>query len=1156
MPRPLFNHSYLQLEALFNEKGESVETLTQLGDELSHRSTSKAKKLLEIVKEKLKSLGGSASPIQPASATSIPVKNRLDINVGANQVANNRHEDVMEVAASIKAVECEAEVLRIPDDLQLPRTFTKMRPPGTRGLPDPYEREKSRDLNLGLSQDADIVDIYIAALGALITEIRKTGSGQKRYELENGTQMDSPQGETLYSFLFVDEAELFEDAQVSVEIQGQRVDGSIVSVGAGKLLLAISGDLGPIIKRAVLLIDATALLEALKEKIEKTKGGETTVNRSFSDAVIGCAAPPPNPDAIPSHSVSNQLNAKQLAACMHALRSSITRIWGPPGTGKTKTLGCIVRSALEASKRVLICSNTNKAVDQLLLKICVELGCGHVALDEGRVIRVGRIADDLLREEYAEYITIEGIVTRCSHELEQRKREIEEDIGKIDARTARARQVLEWFAKLEMAQSNLRDLSTQVEATRKQLQKSEASLNLFEVRIASLAEEMEKRQRSRFGLFQRSLDEIARNAIEVKAAREKQLHSLDTIRASLEEAIKRQVAAQRNRDQLNAALRECDQNAAQREIAETKKLREPLVKELREIETKIAGLRSSIMKDAKVIGATCTKTYLSSKEFGQFDLVLIDEASMIIPPIVWFVSGLTRGRVVVCGDPRQLPPIVPSEQQAIFDVLGHDVLENYVNDAETAELSVQYRMSSAICDLISTPMYDSKLKTETEKSRAQHVPPPEPFDGTLTIIDTSELWPFESVTAFRSRFNLMHALLARNLAWHLHRSGYIDGEKKRLGICTPYAAQAKLIQKLLEGEGLNNQITAGTVHRYQGDENQMMVLEIPESHGGAWNVGQFVQGVPPLQVGARLLNVAVSRARSHLVVIANLTYLDKLLPSTSLLRLILYDMQMNGRVVPGRALLELRPIQSDLKGLLGNMKLDVQAESLGVFDEKSFDPAVKEDFLKAKDSIVIFSGFVTPRRVAEYGDLFRVKIAEGVKVRCVTRPPHLNGSIPPTAGKQALDTLEGIGCVVDCRSRIHQKVVLIDSEIVWHGSLNALSHAHLTEESMTRVVNTGLAQALVVSMAKRRYSGEKAASQVAQPENPRCERCGSRTVYADGRHGPYFYCENRQADNVCDWSVNMIRAERERFHHAGSSEEPNSHFRRGQKGRGKVSRRK
>ena len=66
----------------------------------------------------------------------------------------------------------------------------------------------------------------------------------------------------------------------------------------------------------------------------------------------------------------------------------------------------------------------------------------------------------------------------------------------------------------------------------------------------------------------------------------------------------------------------------------------------------------------------------------------------------------------------------------------------------------------------------------------------------------------------------------------------------------------------------------------------MMLLDIPELHGGAWHRGQFIQ-VPPDHVGARLINVAVSRAQCRLFVMANLTYLDKRLPSQSLLRSIL-----------------------------------------------------------------------------------------------------------------------------------------------------------------------------------------------------------------------------------------------------------------------------
>ena len=61
------------------------------------------------------------------------------------------------------------------------------------------------------------------------------------------------------------------------------------------------------------------------------------------------------------------------------------------------------------------------------------------------------------------------------------------------------------------------------------------------------------------------------------------------------------------------------------------------------------------------------------KEIGQVDMVIIDEASMVLLPMAWFVAGLSKERVVVCGDFRQIPPIVQTSQQAVFDVLGPDV---------------------------------------------------------------------------------------------------------------------------------------------------------------------------------------------------------------------------------------------------------------------------------------------------------------------------------------------------------------------------------------------------------------------------------------------------------------------------------------------------
>ena len=414
-------------------------------------------------------------------------------------------------------------------------------------------------------------------------------------------------------------------------------------------------------------------------------------------------------------------------------------------------------------------------------------------------------------------------------------------------------------------------------------------------------------------------------------------------------------------------------------------------------------------------------------------------------------------------------------------------------------LDCQYRMHDDICQLIAKPMYSGKLRTAKDL-RDSSDQLAVPFNQPLTIIDTSDLWPFESKNAFFSRFNLMHALLVRNVAFHFAKHGGIK-DQKSLGICTPYAAQAKIIGKLLEGE--ERAVQVGTVHSYQGDERDTILLDIPESHGGAY-LGQFVQGDRPEHVGARLINVAISRAKHRIILLANLTHLDRKLPSTSLLRRVLYHMQQNGHVVHGNDILAMRPIERDLKGLLGQMPFEAEVETFGIFDEESFERGLAHDIREAKQSVVIFSGYVTPARVGKLHDLLRSKINDGVKVRCVTRPPQTNGAVTQDQGREALDGLERIGVTVDCRAKIHQKVCLIDNRIVWWGSLNALSHAGRSDETMTRAVNEGLAATVAAHMCRGRGPTDKATATVADAENPRCPECGGRTFYNEGKYGPYF----------------------------------------------------
>jgi superfamily I DNA and/or RNA helicase len=85
----------------------------------------------------------------------------------------------------------------------------------------------------------------------------------------------------------------------------------------------------------------------------------------------------------------------------------------------------------------------------------------------------------------------------------------------------------------------------------------------------------------------------------------------------------------------------------------------------------------------------------------------------------------------------------------------------------------------------------------------------------------------------------------------------------RLGVCTPFAAQRDVLKKLIE----DSDVVVGTVHRYQGDQKSSMIIDIPDSLGERY-VSLFAQAGGPDDAGAKLFNVAVSRAMHHIIFVA------------------------------------------------------------------------------------------------------------------------------------------------------------------------------------------------------------------------------------------------------------------------------------------------
>jgi superfamily I DNA and/or RNA helicase len=101
-----------------------------------------------------------------------------------------------------------------------------------------------------------------------------------------------------------------------------------------------------------------------------------------------------------------------------------------------------------------------------------------------------------------------------------------------------------------------------------------------------------------------------------------------------------------------------------------------LTGEIAEIDERLAKVESSVIKNATVVGATLTKTYLSDDiQARKFDTVILDEASMAPIPALWVAALLAEHNLIIVGDFKQLPPIVLSNREATIKWLGRDIFE-------------------------------------------------------------------------------------------------------------------------------------------------------------------------------------------------------------------------------------------------------------------------------------------------------------------------------------------------------------------------------------------------------------------------------------------------------------------------------------------------
>jgi phosphatidylserine/phosphatidylglycerophosphate/cardiolipin synthase-like enzyme len=116
------------------------------------------------------------------------------------------------------------------------------------------------------------------------------------------------------------------------------------------------------------------------------------------------------------------------------------------------------------------------------------------------------------------------------------------------------------------------------------------------------------------------------------------------------------------------------------------------------------------------------------------------------------------------------------------------------------------------------------------------------------------------------------------------------------------------------------------------------------------------------------------------------------------------------------------------------------------YDEGNFYDAFASDLNKARYSVVIESPYLTERRARQFALLIQRKVNEGVKILIYTRNPKHHNYVLAKQSHLAYQILKNTGAkVFICNDMRHRKLAIIDSTILWEGSLNILSQSNSVE---------------------------------------------------------------------------------------------------------------
>ncbi|XP_040411902.1 protein ZGRF1 isoform X3 [Cygnus olor] len=278
------------------------------------------------------------------------------------------------------------------------------------------------------------------------------------------------------------------------------------------------------------------------------------------------------------------------------------------------------------------------------------------------------------------------------------------------------------------------------------------------------------------------------------------------------------------------------------------------------IEQHKLGTNKTILQQVKVVGATCAACPFPCLNNLKFPVVMLDECSQMTEPASLLpIARFQCEKLVLVGDPKQLPPTIQGSEsvhekgleQTLFDrlcLMGH----------KTIPLRTQYRCHPAISAIANELFYEGNLiDGVSEKERS----PLLDWLPTLCFYSANGMEQPERDNSF---YNMAEAHFTVKLIQSLTASG-IEGSV--IGVITLYKSQMCKIQNLLNSvhsEAFEiKAVQVSTVDAFQGAEKEIIVLSCVRTR----QMG-FIDS-------EKRMNVALTRAKRHLLIVGNLACLSK-----------------------------------------------------------------------------------------------------------------------------------------------------------------------------------------------------------------------------------------------------------------------------------------